>query len=211
MKRDEIIFLFGIGVMVGLILMFAVIKHAFGYEKTSCSPTPTPTPTVVTEDNDCLLPGQPDLDNSSDDVICTTPTPTEIPLPTPNTSTPNAGSSGGFSPSPQGNSSTTNPPAPIVCTISFDKPILNKFVINGDNMITFYWLESDQGVNDFSIIYGKSPNALIWGADHFKVARDADGYYHFPILVDTATSTWAQIYAWKNGCAEISNIFDPHK
>lgn len=152
----------------------------------------TPTPEI--EDNDCLAPGQADLDNSSDDALCVTPTPTSSPSASQNTSD--------IPSNPSTN--TTNAPAASTCNIAFDAPILQGFHADGNGSVTFSWW-GVTNIDKYSIIYGYSPESLIYGEDNIPATSTSIQIN----LLQPARSVYAIVSAWRNGCKQDSNILDP--
>lgn len=178
--------------------------------------TPTVTPSVTpTPPIEC--------DGKCDEVTPTPPVPTPtiplpcfvfngefpIPCPTPTepqvTPTPPAQlGGGGDSPRPAGDSSTTNAPAAAVCEIAFESPKLQGFKALGNGSVEFSWWGVPD-VDKYSIIYGYDSNKLEFGIDNISSSSTS-------ITLNGLTkgkSVWAQVWAWKGGCAEKSNILDP--
>lgn len=99
---------------------------------------------------------------------------------------------------------TTEAPGAATCNIPFDAPVINSVKIT-NGIITWSWLESDKGIDKYSILYGKDPNNLIYGVDN--ISKDA---LSFDVSgLDTSTPSYAQVWSWKSGCAEKSNTYDP--
>lgn len=127
--------------------------------------------------------------------------------------TPVAGSSGtiatstGNSASPiiYGPGSSTQAPSSVTCTVPFSPPMIVASKANGGGSLTFYWLESAQHVQKYSIVYGYSPTNLVFGEDNIPNTSTA-------ITINDLTpgnEAYGQIWSWVNGCAEKSNVFEP--
>ncbi len=150
-----------------------------------------------------------------DDFVSPTPKPSTTPSATPTptikvtpTATPSA------TPAPQGGTGVSDgfasdPGATMAfhpsCTIPFDPPVIIGFAEAGSGSATFSWLESAQDVSKFSIVYGYSPDAMIYGEDNIPSTSTAITISD----LESGKNVFAQIYAWQQGCAELSNIFDP--
>lgn len=135
--------------------------------------------------------------------VSPTPTPTEEVTLTP-TSTPSTGN-GGTPPVIYGSGYSTQSPAVVTCTIGFSPPFIVSYTAGQSGTLTFHYLESDQQIDKFSIIYGYSPTNLQFGADNISPT-----VLDFPVHdLSPNNHVWAQVWSWKNGCAEKSNIFDP--
>lgn len=150
------------------------------------TPTVTPTPTEITPTPGC-----------DEDCVTPTVTPEETVTPTPEQHNDNNGGGGGAT-------SEAHAPAPVTCTIPFSPPVLNSFTAGASGSVTFGWLESEQ-VDKFSIIYGYSADALIYGEDNIPSSSTS-------ITLNgllSGHSVFAQVWAFKGGCAEMSNVLDP--
>lgn len=158
-----------------------------------CTVTPTPTPQ---EDNDCLLPGQPDLDHSSDDVICITPTPTPSPIIQHDE---HSSSSGGGTP---------NAPSPT-CASQIDSPILQGFKIISPTSIWWaWWASRTANINHQWIEYGYSPTLPF--PYNVTVPIESTGF-EIGALDKNEKMNFARICVQKGGCVACSNILDPER
>lgn len=99
---------------------------------------------------------------------------------------------------------TTEAPSAPTCNIPFSPPVINNVKVETDGSITWSWLESDGGIDHYSITYGKDPANLIYGV------VDIGNVHSFNVKgLDLSTASYAQVWAWKGGCAAKSNTFDP--
>lgn len=147
------------------------------------TPTPTPTPIPTQKPEETLV-----------------PTPTPAPVCTLNCP-------GDPNPGPANyRFSTTDAPPAAVCNIPFAAPILQGFTVNGKGSVTFSWWKSTaSGISKQSIRYGYSPEKLVYGADN--LSSDATS-----LKIDflkPGEHVWAIVTAWKDGCAQDSNLLDP--
>ena len=184
-------------------------------ECTVPTPTPSPTPKDVCSNLDGVqteIPqGYHNVDGECVPNGCEwdcelTPTPTITPTVTPTpTETPCTENCGVGNVPDNPHTNTTNPPAVVTCNIPFTAPVLVGYQNNGRGSVIFNWLESAQGIEKFSIVYGYSPDKLVYGADNLS----ADQRSITINGLDSGKSVWAQVYGWVNGCAEVSNLYDP--
>lgn len=180
---------------------------------TKPTATPSPTKTPCYEDDygweSCVTPTT--APTTSPTPICNVdhpqncPTPTVTPTtavsPTP-TSTPNTGGNGGGSTENGGN----NPPPVAQCVNdAFVGPVLVSFTDKGNGTVNFAWTEITGGINKYSIIYGYSPDSLVYGQDNIP------GNVHDWDIHDlkVGSHVWAKVSAWLNNCSVESNLFDP--
>lgn len=104
---------------------------------------------------------------------------------------------------PQGNpptfqGSTTDAPPAKVCTIPFTEATI---WYEGDQ---FKWATDVQGIEKFAIVYGPTPDQLIYGIDNIPAtARSIE------INRPDWKQTWFQVWIFKDGCAEKSLVIDP--
>jgi hypothetical protein len=90
------------------------------------------------------------------------------------------------------------------CTIQFDAPLLQGFNRVTPSSVYFSWW-GVAGIDKYSLIYGYSPQSLIYGVDN--IGPDATS-----ITIDSLEANrtiWAQLLAYKGGCASYSTIIDP--
>ena len=155
-------------------------QYCLGRDKCDITPTASPTPTYASS-------------------VTPTATPSVAPLPT---SDGTSGGSGGGSSLP---GSTTNAPGAVTCNIAFSAPVITSITAGQSGTLNITWLESDQNINKFSIIYGLVGQPLNMGVDNLP-----GNYRGYVIgLLSVGSSINAQVWSWKNGCAEKSNIVDP--
>lgn len=145
-------------------------------------PTPTPKPTI-------------------------SPTLTPIPTATPSatTTTTEIQQGDGRSDGRSSNPGATEAPAPVTCTIPFSPPVIIGFQALGNGSVQFSWLEADQNISKYSIIYGYSPDALVYGEDNIPSTSTSIQINDLQV----GKSVFLEVWGWKNGCSEVSNIFDP--
>jgi hypothetical protein len=168
-------------------------------------PTETPTPTQVP----CYEGGATFVIDTDKDVveITGTPCPTETVTPTP-TATPEAT----VTPEVQPNTSVTNNPSTDTteapkgasCTVTFDAPKLQGFTVLGNGSVAFSWW-GVPNVDKYSIIYGYTPDSLIYGEDNIPASSTSITLNG----LQPGNHVWAKVGAWRNGCEEESNILDP--
>lgn len=94
--------------------------------------------------------------------------------------------------------SSTNPPAPRVCTVWHESPTV---WYEGDQ---FKWATDENGIQKFSLIYGPSENELIYGIDN--IPSDSRSVN---IERPSWSQTWFQVWSFIDGCAYKSTIIDP--
>lgn len=154
-------------------------------------PTATPTPTKEPkcwEDEDCEPTVTPTV----------TPSPEASPSPTPiETQGP-----GNIPSNPS--TDTTEAQGAATCNIAFSAPILDGFQADGNGSVTFSWW-GVSNIDKYSITYGYSPDALIYGEDNIPSSSTS---IELNGLIP-GHNVWAQVQAWRNGCEESSNLFDP--
>jgi len=133
-----------------------------------------------------------------------TPTPTGMPTPTPSPVVV-ADTGGGWSPTPSGQDSTTNAPGVPSCTIPFPAPILQGGVRRNDTTVSYTWWPSlDQGVDFQAIVFGYAADSLSMGdlpIDKYVTQLNIT-------LLHPNAPVYAQIWAFKGGCAERSNTLE---
>lgn len=182
------------------------------------SPTATPTPTPFhlgcNSDHVCAKisgKGESMCEENWDCHPQVTPTPTTEATPSA-TPTPSVTQNQGGSGTSDGGSSNPGATQPFhpSCTIPFDAPVINQVKVNVDGSITWSWLES-ASVDKFSIVYGKSPESLVYGQNDLHLTKNpvTQEYSYDVFGLDTSTPSWAVVYAWQGQCAELSNSFDP--
>lgn len=206
------------GVLLGLLLVgfFVAPGIASAHSHRNWQPTPTPTPISYDTPTKCVTPPVspspiiPTPPIPSIPVPSSAPTPTTTPIPTTTpvpTSTPVSTNSGGSSPTPQGQISTTQAPGSPSCTVSFASPNLFYFHANGNGNISVAWNET-ASVDHYSAIYGYSPTNLEYGIPSFPSNGQTEQELSIGGLIP-GNSVWVQIWGWQNGCAQKSNVFDP--
>lgn len=171
------------------------------------------TDNVIHEASECVIISPiPSIDIIPSVSPSLSPTPSEIPSVTPSvtpseTPTPqNQGQSGGgSSPQPAGQTSTTQAPGSPSCIIPFSAPVLNGFSEAGSGSVNFSWLESDNGIDKFSIRYGYTQNNLVYGEDNIPSSSRSITLGS----LQSGAHVWAIVSAWKGGCSEDSNELDP--
>jgi hypothetical protein len=97
------------------------------------------------------------------------------------------------------NATPAGPPAHATCNITFEAA---EVWYSGDQ---FNWATSVENIDKFSIVYGKTPDSLIYGIDN--IPADSRG-----IEIngrDGWSETWWQVWTWRDSCAEKSEIIDP--
>lgn len=160
-------------------------------------PTPTPTEPITITPTEEVTP------TPSEEV---TPTPTDEVTPTPTQEQPapqleqpsNAGGSALTN-------DTTQAPGARVCTIHFAAPILQGFKRVSATSVEFSWFTSTDSIDKQSIVYGYSENGLEYGVENLPVNQTK-------IVIEGLkpnVMVWAQVWNWKDGCAEKSAIVDP--
>lgn len=198
-------------------------------EGKDCQPTATPTPTPFhfscNEEKQCVKvngKGQSTCESKwdcrhvkdcdgdfdkSDEKECLTPAPTTTATPSATpipTSTPSTGTGDGKSDGRSSDPGATQAHNPT-CTVPFTPPILNGFKANGNGSVTFSWLESASNITKYSIVFGYSADEMDMGMDNIPSSSTSvtlNGLHE-------GVNVFAQVYAWHNQCAEISNVFDP--
>ena len=188
-----------------IIWRLAPKAHATHCDCNYHTPTPTVEPSILPSVLPSVSPCQGNID-SKDEWIQDCITPTITPTPTAGESaTPIPQNNGGGG---TGGTTPANAAGPMVCTIPFDKPLLFGFKLgqkSGD--VTYIWFDA-QSVDKFSIVYGYDVNNLIYGEDN--IPGDIGPVRSITLSgLQPGRNTWAEIYAWRGGCAEISNPFDP--
>lgn len=181
---------FGIFIFV-IFIVGRVGAHENYYcgEYNQCKPTPTPTAVPC--------PGVDVIQWEEDKEPCVTPTVTP-------TSTPSAMPTPEVTSTPSTVAQPAPPPAAATCNIAFDNPLLYGFKLEGNGSVTFTWFDA-QSVDKFSIIYGYSPDSLIYGEDNIPSSSRS-------ITLNGLTpgkSVFAIVGAWRNRCEMESNILDP--
>ncbi len=200
------------GLIIGIIgisvMAYAVLGNADAHRNhntchSDCEvlPTVTITPTPIQDPCQIIV--------KDEEVGCITPTPTEpeaTPSATPTPvsqdstgATANNGGSDGLSSSPD-----ATKPFVASCTVPFDAPLLQGFQRLSPTSVEFsFWGVRD--VDKYSVVFGYSQDNLIYGIEN--VANDQTSF----VLNDLQpnTNVWAQVWDWKNGCAEKSEIIDP--
>ena len=118
-------------------------------------------------------------------------------------STPSMGGTGNVPSNPH--TDTTQAPGSPTCSIPFTSPILQGFHIVKTVSIQWSWWPVS-GVDKYSIIYGYSPDSLIYGEDNIPATSTS-------IIISNLDFThphdYAQVWAWEHGCVEKSTILDP--
>lgn len=194
--NKKIIILYILGLVLITILLaiiaFNTKVHASQCKKDNdCYPTPTIKP--------CF--------RWDDDKPCPTitPTPTPTPVASPSavpTNVPNMGGTGNIPSNPH--TDTTEAPAAATCTIAFDAPKLQGFTAGASGSVTFSWW-GVANIDKYSIIYGYTPDALIYGEDNISSSATQVQLN----LLKPGNHVWAKVGAWRSGCEEESNILDP--
>lgn len=92
----------------------------------------------------------------------------------------------------------TAPPAHKVCTLELERPTI--WYENGQ----FKWATDQKDIEKFSIIYGETPESLVYGIDN--IPADSRG---IEIERPNWSQTWFQVWSWVQGCAVKSDIIDP--
>lgn len=167
------------------------------YDCATPTPTPKPTENPCKDwkwEEDCITPTP---------KVTVTPTPTVIvasPSATPvvnTTSSSVAGASGG-----QGN----NPPPVAQCVNNaFVGPVIINFTDKGNGTVNFAWTEITGSIDKYSIVYGYSPDALVYGENNIP-----GNVWNWDIHdLAVGSHVWARVIAWQNGCSVASNLFDP--
>lgn len=185
----------GIIILTGICLTHVPSVDAHGDDHHR-HPSPTPTPTQ------CMTPTEtPEVTPTATPEASPTPSVTET-----DTSTTNDSSGSGTSSQPAGNSSTTNAPGAATCTISYAAPTIGTAIANADGTLTVTWFPSTaQGVQDQALVYGYAPDNMPYGVASLGVNttnKTIGG------LLPKQHVYW-QIWALKDGCAEVSGTGDP--
>lgn len=156
------------------------------------TPTPHPTatvsPTPVPTINPC------DIWKYDIEEPCPTEEPSVTPTPTP-ISTPSA--------TPvfyQDNSAPSNS-----CVAPTDAPKLQGFKVEDNGDVTFSWWPSTSNFDDQTLVYGCSPDNLIYGVNGIDKHISQFTIHDFKCN----GQRYAQVWANSNGCVAKSNILDP--
>lgn len=141
--------------------------------------TPTPTPT-----------------STPTPMPSTTPTPTTTPEPTPTVEVKESvkGDDRG-----DYRKEEAKAPAPVVCTVPFE---VSRVWYEGGK---FFWANDTQGIQKFSIVYGKTKNNLEYGIDNIPASSrsiEINGRNGW-------NQTWWAVYTWKDNCHNVSEVIDP--
>lgn len=130
-----------------------------------------------------------------------TPTVTPIPEATPSATpdTPHQDVSDGRSSNPD-----ATLPHSMACTIAFDAPILQGFTRVTPTSVAFSWW-GVADIDKYALVYGYSPDALVYGVDNIG----ADATSITIASLEPNRTVWAQLLAYKGGCASYSKIIDP--
>lgn len=180
--------------------------------KPTATPTPkptvTPTPTLAPCDEHGWWPW-------SEDEHCVSPTPSMTPTPsvsitptgtpsvTPTISQTSGGSS--WSPTPDGQNSTTNAPGAPSCTVPFPAPILlGGSRIDVTTVEYRWWPSIDPGIDFQAIVFGYGPNQLNMGA--LPIEKHVGALDITQLHANQ--HVWASVWAFKGGCAAISQTLE---
>ena len=189
-------------VLLACIYSFKSFGWYSGKDQDSWYPTPIPTINCG-KIIDFYYSGCPSLTTTPTPSVIVTPTASPSATPAPVITPASTNSGGGNSPTFQG--STTNAPGSPTCTIAFSSPVLTSIVAGQSGQLTLNWLESDQNIDKFSIIFGLVGQSLNMGLDNLPSNSRSYTINGLP----SGSSINAQIWSWKNRCAEKSNILDP--
>lgn len=166
-----------------------------------CPPV-TPTPTIKSTSTPTPTPKPKNCGNEEVYIPCPSPTPTASPsaTPTPSIASPSASTGG------SGGNGGNNPPPIAQCkTDAFVGPVIVSFTNKGHGTVNFAWKEITGGINKYSIVYGYSPNALVFGQDNIP-----GNVWNWDIhQLNPGNHVWAKVTAWLNNCGVESNLFDP--
>jgi len=185
-----------------------------------CNPTPTPTATVEPTATPCVV-LQEEWKGEEYPTVCPSEEPSSTPTSTPEeTATPSPTQTPEETPIPTESPLPTTPPhedsfttpsgpfdAPNPsCNPPMDSPKLTGFKKDSDGNPVFSWWPSvSTNVTSQSIVYGYTPNALVYGVNGLDKNQTS-----FTIKqTDHSRAVWAQVLAHSEGCAVGSAIVDP--
>lgn len=89
-------------------------------------------------------------------------------------------------------------PAPVTCTLVLEKPTV--WYEGGQ----FKWATDQKDIEKFSIVYGQTPDSLVYGIDN--IPADSRG---IEINRPAWNQTWFQVWSWVKGCPSVSETIDP--
>ena len=141
-----------------------------------------------------------------EDCVTPTPIPTDTPTPeiTPepvNLGGPGDGLSDGGASDP---GATQAPPSPS-CTVPFAPAILQGKVRVDPTDVAVSWWASTDPVDSYSVTYGYDESAQTYGIN--GLSGNSTSYTIGQLAA--GKPVWAKVWAWHNGCAQISNTLDP--
>lgn len=141
------------------------------------------------------------IDTSACEVEPTaTPTASPSAMPTP-TPTPSANTEGGSS----GGGQSNGAPAAVVCVNPFAAPVLTSITAGGSGELVVNWVDADTSINHYSLVYGLVGGAMNMGVDSIPNTSTSFTIGALPV----GASINAQVWAWKDGCSEVSQTIDP--
>lgn len=197
---------------LGEILWLQTQERECEVETPDCeepTPTPEPTPTIIPThfscvENACMeVEGEGENNCQMDEDCREAPTPTPTPTlePTPTPEEPKQSSMGGGSPQPW----SPGPYSPAVCNGVYpDIPLLQGFEVIDSTTDRYSWWAPIGGVDKYAVVYGYSPDALIYGVDN--IGRDATSIQISELRPNT--QSWLQVWAFKGECVTKSVVFN---
>jgi hypothetical protein len=173
------------GICIGLIFCLPVIAGSFNTADAHYyKPTPTPTPSCAPT---------PSL------------TPPVVSIEATLTPTPTVNVTNTFTTQTQiGTAASANNTGGPVCSIQIKPPTTPVFTRVDATDVNFAWWASTDNADSQAINYGLSPDSLIYGA----ILDSTIGNYTIGDLPPNHV-IYAQICAYKNGCAACTPVIDP--